>query len=57
MLPLRSFTPTCHAHLQLDPPPGYIQSRILLFDKLKAEYDAALAGQSGTRTIACVIHC
>lgn len=36
-----------HTHtLQLDPPPSYIQSRIELFDRLKAEYDAMIAGNS-----------
>ena len=31
--------------MQLDPPPGYIQSRIEMFDKLKAEYDAMIAAK------------
>jgi len=34
--------------LELDPPPSYIQSRIELFDKLKAEYDAMVAGMNAT---------
>lgn len=34
--------------MQLDPPPSYIQSRIELFDKLKAEYDAMVAGMNAT---------
>ena len=33
-----------HTHLQLDPPPAYLQSRIEMFDKLKTEYDAMIAG-------------
>jgi len=34
--------------MQLDPPPSYIQSRIELFDKLKVEYDAMVAGMHAT---------
>ena len=29
---------------QLDPPPKYLEERIELFDKLKAEYDAEILG-------------
>ena len=32
--------------MELAPPPGYLQSRIELFDRLKAEADAVLAGRS-----------
>jgi len=30
--------------MQLNPPPGFIHSRIELFEKLKTEYDAKIAG-------------
>lgn len=30
---------------QLDPPPKYLEERIKLFDKLKVEYDAEIAGK------------
>jgi hypothetical protein len=33
-----------HLFAQLDPPPDYLKTRIELFDKLKAEYDAMVAG-------------
>ena len=35
--------------LQLNPPPDYIQSRIVMYDRLKAEYDKMIAGESGHR--------
>ena len=34
--------------MQLDPPPAYIQSRIEMFDRLKAEYDAMLAAKESS---------
>ncbi|XP_048583343.1 threonine--tRNA ligase 1, cytoplasmic isoform X2 [Nematostella vectensis] len=34
--------------LELDPPPSYIQSRIEMFDRLKAEYDAEIAAKEKT---------
>ena len=32
--------------LQLNPPPDYLKTRVEMFDKLKAEYDAMIAGKS-----------
>ena len=34
--------------MQLDPPPAYIQSRIEMFDRLKAKYDAMLAAKESS---------
>jgi len=34
--------------MQLNPPPGFIHSRIELFEKLKTEYDAKIAAKDPT---------
>lgn len=34
-----------YTRAQLNPPPDYIQSRIEMFDRLKAEYDAMVAAK------------
>ena len=35
--------------MQLAPPPDYIAHRVALFEKLKAEYDAVVAGWRAKR--------
>ena len=37
-----------YLYIQLNPPPAYIQSRIEMFDRLKAEYDAMIAAKDPT---------
>lgn len=32
------------SHVQLEPPPDYLKTRIDIFDRLKADYDAMIAG-------------
>ena len=35
----------------MDPPPAYIASRIAMFDKLKAEYDAEVAAKPAQQIV------